>query len=67
MVRYLLLQYRELFRRLEDFGLIYVAADERMFPKAERIFRRSCGNRGDGLCVAGRSRYRAVVRALSGS
>ena len=39
-----LLQYRDLFSRLERFGIIYVAADERMFPKAERIFRRLCGN-----------------------
>lgn len=36
-------QYRDLFARLDLFRLVYVAADESMFPKAERIFSRLCG------------------------
>ncbi len=39
-----LAQYKDLFSRLERFGIIYIAGDERMFPKAERIFGRLCGN-----------------------
>jgi hypothetical protein len=45
-------QYRELFSRVEGFRVIYVAADEPMFPKAERTFRRMCRNTSDGVCVA---------------
>jgi hypothetical protein len=47
-----LLQYRELFSRLDRFAVIYVAADERMFAKAERIFKRSCGNGVEAVSVA---------------
>lgn len=47
-----LLQYRDLFSRLDGFKIIFVAADERRFPKVERIFRRLCGSTGDALCVA---------------
>lgn len=61
-----LLQYWELFSRIDRFGIIYVAADEPMSTKAAPIFRRLCGN---GVEVGGceGSRYRAVARALSGS
>jgi len=31
-----LLQYKDLFSRLDRFGIIYIAGEERMFPKAER-------------------------------
>jgi len=47
-----LLQYRELFSRLDRFGIIHVAADKRMFPKAERIFRRLSGNGVEAVGVA---------------
>ena len=47
-----LLQWRELFSRLDRFRIIYVAANERMFPKAGRIFRRSCGNGVEAVRVA---------------
>ena len=47
-----LLQYRELFSRLDRFAVIYVAADERMFAKAERIFKRSWGNGVEAVSVA---------------
>ena len=50
-----LLQYRDLFSRLEGVRVIYVAADERMFAKAGRIFRRFCRNGSEGM--------RAVVDA----
>jgi hypothetical protein len=43
-----LLQYRDLFARLDSFRVVYVAADESMFPKAERIFSRLCGGSGRG-------------------
>jgi hypothetical protein len=47
-----LLQYRELFSRLQGFQVIYVAADERMFAKAEGIFRRLFGNGVETVRVA---------------
>jgi hypothetical protein len=47
-----LLQYRELFRRVDGFWVVYVAADERMFPKAERIFGRVCANGAEAVHVA---------------
>ena len=62
-----LLQYKDLFIRLDRFGIIYTAGDERMFPKAERIFRRMCRNGAHAVSVPGGSGYRAVARALSGS
>jgi hypothetical protein len=43
-----LLQYRDLFARLGSFRVVYVAADESMFAKAERIFSRLCGASGRG-------------------
>jgi hypothetical protein len=36
-------QYRDLFARLDSFRVVYVAADQSMFPKAESIFSRLCG------------------------
>jgi hypothetical protein len=42
-----LLQYKVLFSRLDGFGIIYMAADERMFAKAERTFRTLCRNVGE--------------------
>ena len=45
-------QYRALFSRLERFGIIYVAENERMFAKAERIFTRLCGNGVEAVRVA---------------
>ena len=47
-----LLQYRELFSRLDRFEVIYVAADERMFAKAEQIFKRLCGNGVEAVSIA---------------
>ena len=47
-----LLQWRELFSRLDRFRIVYVSANERMFPKAGRIFRRSCGNGVEAVRVA---------------
>jgi len=47
-----LLQYRELFSRLDRFVVIYVAADERMFAKAERIFKRSWKDGVEAVSVA---------------
>jgi hypothetical protein len=47
-----LLQCRGLFSRLDRFRIIYVAANERRFPKAGRIFRRSCGNGVEAVRVA---------------
>ena len=41
-------QYRYLFARLESFRVVYVAADQSMSPKAERIFSRLCGGSGRG-------------------
>jgi hypothetical protein len=38
-----LLEYRELFGRLESVQVVYVSTDEGKFAKAERIFRRLCG------------------------
>lgn len=38
-----LLQYRELFGRLESVQVVYVSTDQGTFAKAERIFRRLCG------------------------
>ena len=41
-------QYRDLFARLDSFRVVYVvyvAADQSMFPKAESIFSRLCGGR----------------------
>ena len=38
-----LLQYRDLFARLDSFRVVYVTADQSMFPKAESIFSRLCG------------------------
>jgi hypothetical protein len=46
-----LLQYKDLFARLDNFGIIYMAADERMFPKAERIFARVSGNGTEAVTV----------------
>ena len=46
-----LLQYQDLFSRLERFGIIYVAGDEQMLPKAERIFGRVCGNGARAVSV----------------
>ena len=46
-----LLQYKDLFSRLDRFGIIYRSGDERMFPKAERIFRR-CVATEFGRCVS---------------
>jgi hypothetical protein len=43
-----LLQYRDLFARLELFRVVYVAAEQSIFPKAERIFSRLCGASGRG-------------------
>jgi hypothetical protein len=43
-----LLQNRDLFARLDSFRVVYVTADQSMFPKAESIFSR--------LCVGGRQR-----------
>jgi hypothetical protein len=43
-----LLQYRDLFARLDSFRAVYVAGDQSMFPKAERIFSRLCGGSGSG-------------------
>jgi hypothetical protein len=40
-----LLQYRDLFARLDSFRVVYVTADQSMFPKAESIFSRLCGGR----------------------
>ena len=48
-----LLQYKDLFSRLDRFGIIYIAGDERMFPKAERIFGRVCGNGAQAVSVPG--------------
>ena len=53
-----LLQYKYLFRRLDRFEIIYMAGDERMFPKAERIFGRVCGNGAQAVSV----RDRDIVR-----
>jgi hypothetical protein len=40
-----LAQYKNLFSRLDPFwGIIYMNGDERLFPNAERIFGRLCGN-----------------------
>jgi hypothetical protein len=61
-----LLQYRDLLSRLERFRVIYVAADERMFPKAKRIFSAVVWEYGGQAVCCERSRYRAVARALSG-
>ena len=47
-----LLQWRELFSRPDRFRIIYVSANERMFPKAGRIFRRSCRNGVEAVRVA---------------
>ena len=38
-----LLEYRELFGRLESVQVVYVSTDQRTFTKAERIFRHLCG------------------------
>jgi hypothetical protein len=46
-----LLQYEDLFSRLDGFGIIYMAADERMFPKAGRIFGRMCGKGAEALSI----------------
>jgi hypothetical protein len=54
-----LLQYKDLFGRLDGFGIIYMAGDERMFPKAERIFGRVCGNGAQTIPVP---RDRDIVR-----
>ena len=43
-----LLQYRDLLARLDLFRLVYVAAGEFMFPKAESIFSRLCAGFGRG-------------------
>ena len=43
-----LLQYRDLFARLGSFRVVYVAADESMFAKAERILSSLCGCFGTG-------------------
>ena len=43
-----LLQYRDLFARLDSFRVVYVTADQSMFPKAESIFSRLCGRAGRG-------------------
>lgn len=40
------------FSRLDRFGIICVAADERRFAKAERIFRRLSGNGVEAVRVA---------------
>jgi hypothetical protein len=42
-------QYRALFGRLADVQVIYVAADQHLFPKAGRIFRRFYRNGGERL------------------
>ena len=41
-------QYRDLFARLDSFRVVYVTADQSMFPKAESIFSRLCGGSGRG-------------------
>jgi hypothetical protein len=46
-----LLQYKDLFSRLDRFGVIYMAGDERIFPKAQRIFDRVCGNGTQAVSV----------------
>ena len=38
-----LLEYRELFARMESVQMVYVSTDRWTFAKAERIFRRLCG------------------------
>ena len=38
-----LLEYRELFGRLEPLQVVYVSTDEGTFARAEHIFRRLCG------------------------
>ena len=38
-----LLEYRELFARLESVQMVYVSTDRWTFAKAEHIFRRFCG------------------------
>ncbi len=43
-----LLQYRDLFARLDSFRVVYVTADQSMFLKAESIFSRLCGGAGRG-------------------
>ena len=40
--------YRDLFARLDSFRVVYVTADQSMFPKAESIFSRLCGGSGRG-------------------